>query len=129
MLFAVAEEVGDQPHRRLRREDVGAAGDVLLEDIVLDRAAQLAASGTPCLRHGDDHRQQDGGGALIVIEMLTLSSGMPSSSVSMSASEEMATPTLPTSPQRQGMVGVVADLGGQVEGDREASLALFEQIR
>ena len=37
-------------------------------------------------------------GALIVIEVDTFSSGMPSNSVSMSRSESMATPTLPTSP-------------------------------
>ena len=36
--------------------------------------------------------------ALIVIEVLTLSSGIPSSRVSMSASESIATPARPTSP-------------------------------
>ena len=39
-----------------------------------------------------------GAGALIVIEVVTLSSGMPSKTVSMSASESIATPTWPTSP-------------------------------
>ena len=34
------------------------------------------------------------------------------------------TPTLPTSPRASGIVGVVAGLGGQVEGDRQARLAL-----
>ncbi len=37
-------------------------------------------------------------GALIVIEVDTWSRGMPSNSRSMSSSDEMATPTLPTSP-------------------------------
>ncbi len=37
-------------------------------------------------------------GALIVIDVETSSSGMPSNSTSMSASESIATPTLPTSP-------------------------------
>ena len=36
------------------------------------------------------------------------------------------TPTLPTSPAASGVVGVVAGLGGQVEGDRQAGLALGE---
>ncbi len=40
-LGAVGEEVGRQPHRRLRRIDVVAARDVLLEDVVLRRPAQL----------------------------------------------------------------------------------------
>jgi hypothetical protein len=46
----------------------------------------------------------------------------------MSASESMATPTLPTSPSGQGVVGVVADLRGQVEGDAQAGLALAQQV-
>ena len=37
---AELEHVGDQAHRRRRRVDVGAARDVLLEDVVLDRAAE-----------------------------------------------------------------------------------------
>ena len=37
-------------------------------------------------------------GALMVMEVDTLSSGMPPNRVSMSASESMATPTLPISP-------------------------------
>ena len=37
-------------------------------------------------------------GALMVIEVETWSSGMPANSRSMSSREEMATPTLPTSP-------------------------------
>ena len=37
-------------------------------------------------------------GPLIVIEVETRSSGMPRKSVSMSSSEEMATPPRPTSP-------------------------------
>ena len=36
---------------------------------------------------------------LIVIDVVTLSSGMPSKSVSMSSMESMATPTLPISPR------------------------------
>ena len=37
-------------------------------------------------------------GALIVIDVLTLSSGSPLNSVRMSSRESIATPTLPTSP-------------------------------
>jgi hypothetical protein len=39
---------------------------------------------------------------LIVMLVETLSSGMPSKSRRMSSMESMATPTLPTSPLRQG---------------------------
>jgi hypothetical protein len=41
-------------------------------------------------------------GPLIVIETETWSSGIPSNSVSMSASEEIATPHFPTSPSERG---------------------------
>ena len=41
-------------------------------------------------------------GALIVIDVDTASSGMPSNIASMSASESMATPTRPTSPSARG---------------------------
>ena len=39
---------------------------------------------------------------LIVIDVVTLSSGMPCSSTRMSAIESIATPTLPTSPSARG---------------------------
>ena len=41
-------------------------------------------------------------GALIVIETVTSSSGMPANSVSMSSSVSMATPSRPTSPSERG---------------------------
>ena len=47
---AVGERVGDQPQRRLRRVDVGAAGDVLLEDVVLDRAVERRRRRRPAPR-------------------------------------------------------------------------------
>ena len=65
---------------------------------------------------------------LMVIEVETRSSGMPSKSVCMSSSESMATPTLPTSPCASAMIGVHADLRGQIERDGKPGLALFEQI-
>ncbi len=40
--------------------------------------------------------------ALMVIEVDTESSGMPSNSAAMSSSESIATPTLPTSPAASG---------------------------
>ena len=41
-------------------------------------------------------------GALIVIDTVTSSSGMPENSVSMSSSESTATPSRPTSPIERG---------------------------
>ena len=67
-------------------------------------------------------------GALIVMLVETLSSGISWKRVSISSSEEIATPTLPTSPQRHGVIRVVADLRGQVKGHRKAGLSLLEQV-
>ena len=39
--LAVAEDIGDQAHGRRGREDICAAGNIFLQDVVLDRAAQL----------------------------------------------------------------------------------------
>ena len=93
------EGVGDQPHRRPRRVDVGAARHVLLQDVVLDGAAQHCRTPRPA-RRPPTRRAGAGSAAvaLIVIDVVTLSSGRPASSSRMSASESMATPTLPTSP-------------------------------
>ena len=66
--------------------------------------------------------------ALMVMEVETFSSGMLSKRVSMSSRESMATPTLPTSPRASGMVGVHANLRGEIEGYGEAGLAFAEQI-
>ena len=44
VLGAVGEGVGDQAHRRPGRVDVGTPGDVLLQDVVLDGAAQQCRS-------------------------------------------------------------------------------------
>jgi hypothetical protein len=41
LLAAVREQVGREPHRGLRRVDEVPPRDVLLEDVVLDGAAQL----------------------------------------------------------------------------------------
>ncbi len=43
-----------------------------------------------------------GAGALIVIDTVTSSSGMPENSISMSARQSTATPSRPTSPSDRG---------------------------
>ena len=46
----------------------------------------------------------------------------------MSSMESMATPTFPTSPIAEGMVGVQADLRGQVESNGQSGGAVGQQI-
>ena len=84
--------------------------------------------GTPCLSATATYiATRTGAGALIVIEVETRSSGMPSNTVSMSASESIATPTWPTSPAARSSSESRPIWVGQVEGGREAGLALGEQ--
>ena len=57
-LGAVRENIGDQTHRRRRREDVGSARGVFLQDVVLDGAAQLRHVRALAFGNRDVHRQQ-----------------------------------------------------------------------
>ena len=58
-LRAVRDEIGGEPHRRARREDVRPACDVLLEDVVLRRAADPLGGYALPLRDGGVHREED----------------------------------------------------------------------
>ena len=65
--------------------------------------------------------------ALMVMDVVTLSIGRSAMRSRMSASESIATPTLPTSPSARGMVRVIAHLGRQVEGARKTGLAGIQE--
>ena len=56
---AEPEGFRDQRERGLRRKDVRATGDILLEDVVLDRAAEPGPRNAALLRADDVHREQD----------------------------------------------------------------------
>src|SRR5207245_11139711 len=59
ILAAIGEEVGDDAHRRPRRVDVGPASYVLLEDVVLDGAAQGGQVRALLLGHQLVEQEQD----------------------------------------------------------------------
>ena len=120
---AVAEDVGDDPHRRLGRIDVGVADHELFEDVVLDGAGQLLRRHPLLLGghhvqrqdrqhrtvHGHRHRHRR---QIDAVEQLPhVQDGIDChtghSDVALHA----------------GMVGVVAAVGGQVEGHRQPLLA------
>ena len=103
VLVAVGEDVGDDPHRLPRRVDVGAAGDVLLEDVVLDGAAELVGRHALLLGHQLVEQQQDGGRGVDRHRRRDLCrAAARRAAARMSSSESMATPTLPTSPSARG---------------------------
>ena len=64
---------------------------------------ETALRATPCLSAAATYSaSRIGAVALIVIDVLTVPSGIPSNRVSMSASDETGTPTRPTSPSASG---------------------------
>ena len=61
ILGTVLEGIVNQTHRRTRREDVGAAGDIFFQNIVLDCASQLFRLNAVLFRNCHVHRQEHGG--------------------------------------------------------------------
>jgi hypothetical protein len=68
---APLDHVDHQPHRGLRREDPLLLGDVLLEDVGLDRAAQPLGGDALALGHAHVLGEHDRGRAFTVIEVVT----------------------------------------------------------
>lgn len=64
VLSRIGEDVGDQPQRRRGWKDVCAAGDVLLEYVILDRARELVSRDALLGSNGDVHRQEHGRGGI-----------------------------------------------------------------
>ena len=127
-LGAVREQVGRQPHRRTRREDVVPAGDVLLEDVVLHRAAQRVRRDALLLgdelveeqqerRRGvDRHRGRD---------PLERDAREQHLHVGERVDRDPGAADLALGAW---VVGVEPELGRQVERDREPRLAPVEQV-
>ena len=127
-LGAVREEVGGEPHRRTRREDVVAARDVLLEHVVLHGAAQLLAADALLLgdelveqqeeRRGgvDRHRGRDPVERDPVEQRLHVGERVDRDA----GAADLAL--------RERVVRVVAELRREVERDREARLPALEQV-
>ena len=125
---AVGEDVGDDPHRRPGRVDVGAAGDVLLEQVVLDRPAadlgrrhalllghQLVEQQEDGRRRVDGHRRRD---------LVERDAGQQQAHVLDGVDGDTDLADLALGPR---VVGVVAHLRGEVEGAREPGLAGAEE--
>ena len=123
LLGAVGEGVDDQPHGRTRRVDVGAAGDVLLQDVVLDGAADLLARHALLLGDQLVEQQQDGAGGVDRHrrrDLVHREVGHEQAHVGQRVDGHADLAHLALGP---GVVGVVAHLRRQVEGAREAGLA------
>ncbi len=122
----VGDRVGDQPHARAGREGVGPAAEVLLEDVVLGRALELLR-GRALLLGGDDvERQQPGGGGVDRHRGVHLIERDPLHQRPHVAEVGDRDADLADLAAGELVVGVIAGLGRQVEGHRQAGLALLQ---
>ncbi len=126
VLDGVGHHVGDQPHRRPGREGVGPAGEELLDDVVLGRALEDALVDPVVLGRDDVEGQQPGGRRVDRhrrvhrVERDAVEQRVHVALVGHGDAD------LADLAARQDVVGVVAGLRRQVEGDREAGLPLGE---
>ena len=124
----VLDGVDDEAHGGPRGEDVLVLGDIFLEDVVLDGAAELFL-GDALFFGGDDvHGPDDGGGGVdghgggdliegdAIEENLHVGEGGDGDA----ALAELAL--------GGAVVGVVAVEGGHIEGGAEAGLAVLEEV-
>lgn len=124
LLVAPGDHVADQAQGRPRRIDVGAAGEILLDEIVLGGALQGRPVGALFVGQGDIERQQprrrgvDGHRGVHAVERNAVEQG---AHVADMADRHADLADLAAG---QDMVGVVAGLGRQVEGDGKPGLAL-----
>ena len=116
---AVGKSIGDQAQRRLGREDVRPSGDVLLEHVVLDRAAELVTRYPVLFGHELVQQQQDGrrgvdrhaGGDLVERDAVEEPAHVLDRVDRHADLADLAV--------RDRVVRVVAHLRGQVERDRQ----------
>ena len=119
----VGEDVADDPHRALGRVDVGVPDHELLEDVVLDRARQLVGR-DPLLLGRDDVEREHG-------QHGPVHGHRHAHPVERDAGEQGAhvVDRVDRHPRHADVagdarvVGIVAAVGGEVEGDGEALLA------
>ena len=119
----VAEDVRDDPHRRLRRVDVGVADHELFEDVVLDGPGQLLRRHALFLgghhveredrqhRAVHRHRDRDGGQVDTVEQLPHIENGIDCHACHSDVTGDAR------------VVGVVAAVGGEVECHRQALLS------
>ena len=128
--FARGEDDGvlDQPQRRLGREDIGPAREVFLDDVVLDRAREFVAGRALLVGHGDIERQQPRGRRIDrhrSVHLVERDAGQERPHVADVGDRHADLADLAFG---QLVVAVVARLGGQVEGDGKAGLALRQVL-
>ena len=123
---AVGHHVADQPHGRARREDVGAAREVLLDDVVLGGALQELGIGALALGHRHVEREQPGRGGVDRHRGVHAVERKPCEELRHVVDLPDRDAHFSDLTARERVIGVIPGLGGEIEGDREPRLALRE---
>ena len=128
IVAAPGEDVGDDAHGGADGVDVRAAGDVFLEDVVLNGAGNFGEVGALFFSDGDVEAEEDGGGGVdghgggdfferdAVEESFHVFEGVDGYADFADFAEG------------ERMIGVHADLRGEIESDGKAGLAFAEEI-
>jgi len=122
LLRGELEDVGDDSHRRLWRIDIGVAHHVFLENVILNGAGELLI-GRALLEGGDDVEREDG-------QHRAVHGHRDGHLVERDAVEEHlhvedrinGDAGLTDIPDDARVVGIIAAMGGEVEGDGETLL-------
>ena len=125
---AVFEDIGDQTHGRFNRENVGAASCVFFQDIVLDGAAKSSCRNALFFSYSDVHSQQygsrcvdgHGSGNFAEVDAVEQSFHIVEGVDSYAYFTNFASGHF--------VVGVIADLGWQVECAGQAGAAVSDQV-
>ena len=125
---AERELVGDEAHGGARRKDVLLLGDVLLQDVVLEGSAD-AVPGSPVLfGHGEVHRQGDRSGG-VDRHRRRHPAKIDAIEEDLHVGERVhRDPAFPHFAPRHLVVRVVSVERREVEGGREAGLAVIEKV-
>ena len=128
LVAAVGEDVSDEPDRLGRRIDVGTSGDVLLEHVVLDRAAQLVSRDALLLCHQLVEHEEDRSGCidrhrgryLIERDLVEQDAHIVDRVDGDAHLADLAV--------GERMIGVIAHLGRQIERNRQTRRAGSQQL-
>ena len=128
IIAAPGEDVGDDAHSGADGIDVGAAGDVFLEDVVLYGAGNFGEVGTLFFGNGDVEAEKDCGGG---VDGHGSGNFFERNAIEKSfhVFERIDSDAdFADFAESERVVGVHADLRGKIEGDREAGLAFAEEV-
>ena len=127
-IVAIGEQVGDQPHRGLRRIDVRAACRVLLQEVVLDGPGEVRGDDALFLGNEFVEEQQDRRGGIDRHRRRHLVEGDPGEEPLHVLDRIDRDPGPADLTVRARMIRVQTHLGRQIERDRQARLAVFKQV-